>query len=300
MTERVNLETFINSTIANVQLSAFRMQKLQEQITTGKKINRASDDPAGARRVLSLRAEGLRLGQYSKNIGTSIQSLEYSASVLNNAADFLSRIQELAIQGVNGATDQGGRDAIASEINGIIESMLQIANTSRMGLYIFAGTKTTTIPFESTRNSAGDVSAVTYMGNREKIKYPVGPGFSSQVNQPGAEAFMDNDLFSSIISLRDSLATGALQFARNEMTNIENAHTDITHFISKAGATSSALGFSENRIKDTQVALQATLGDVEGADLAELVLKLKEQEGVLQASLASGVFMLNTSILDYM
>ena len=300
MTERVNLETFINSTIASVQLSAYRMQQYQEKITTGKEINRASDDPAGAIKVLSLRSEGLKLDQYSENIGSSIQSLEFTSSTLNGAADFLSRIQELSIQGVNGATDQGGRNAIAAEINGILESMLQVANTARMGLYLFAGTKTTTRPFETTRDSAGEVSAVTYMGNREKIKYPVGPGFSSQVNQPGAEVFMDNDLFSTIITLRDSFASGAVQFAKDELTNIEDAHTDIVHFISKAGAVASALEFSNNRIADTKVALQSTLGDIEGADLAEIILKLKEQEGILQASLASGMFMLNTSILNYM
>lgn len=300
MTERVNLETFINSTIASVQLSSFRMQKYQEKITTGKEINRASDDPAGARKVLSLRSEGLKLEQYSKNIISSIQSLEFTTSTLNGAADFLARAQELAIQGVNGATDQEGRDAVASEINGILESMLQVANTSRMGRYIFAGTKTTTTPFEVTRNSAGDISGVTYNGNREKIKYPVGPGFSSQVNQPGEEVFMDNNLLASIISLRDNLANGAVNLALDNLGDIKDAYTDVTQFISKSGAVASALEFSDNRIADTKVALQATLGDLEGADLAEIVLKLKEQEGILQAALASGMFMLNTSILDYM
>ncbi len=300
MTERVNLESIINSTIANVQLSANRMQKLQEQVTTGKIINRPSDDPAGARRVLSLRSEDLRLEQYSKNIVTSTQSLDFSSSALNTVADYVQRIQELAIQGVNGSTDQDGRDAIASEMNGILESILQVANTSRMGLYIFAGTKTTTRPFDPTRNSAGDVSVVTYEGNRQKIKYPVGPGFNSQANQSGAEPFMDSKLFSTIISLRDDLKSGALQFAKDGLGNLENAYTDVTHYMSKAGAVSSALEFSDNRIKDTQVALQATLGDVEGADLAEVILRLKEQEVVLQAALSSGVFMLNTSILDYM
>jgi flagellar hook-associated protein 3 FlgL len=300
MTERVNLETFINSTIASVQLSSFRMQKYQEKITTGKEINRASDDPAGTRKVLSLRSEGLKLEQYSKNIISSIQSLEFTTSTLNGAADFLARAQELAIQGVNGATDQEGRDAVASEINGILESMLQVANTSRMGRYIFAGTKTTTTPFEVTRNSAGDISGVTYNGNREKIKYPVGPGFSSQVNQPGEEVFMDNNLLASIISLRDNLANGAVNLAFDNLGDIKDAYTDVTQFISKSGAVASALEFSDNRIADTKVALQATLGDLEGADLAEIVLKLKEQEGILQAALASGMFMLNTSILNYM
>jgi flagellar hook-associated protein 3 FlgL len=276
------------------------MQKLQEQVTTGKKINRPSDDPAGARRVLSLRSEDLRLEQYSKNIVTSTQSLDFSSSALNTVADYVQRIQELAIQGVNGSTDQAGRDAIASEMNGILEQILQVANTSRMGLYIFAGTKTTTRPFDPARNSAGDVSAVTYQGNRQKIKYPVGPGFSSQVNQPGAEPFMDSKLFSTIISLRDDLKSGAIQFAMDGLGNLNSAYSDVTHYMSKAGAVSSALGFSDNRIKDTQVALQATLGEVEGADLAEVILRLREQEVVLQAALASGVFMLNTSILDYL
>ena len=300
MTERVTLETIINSTIASVQLSSLRMQKYQEKITTGKEINRASDDPAGTRKVLSLRSEGLKLEQYSKNIVSSIQSLEFTTSTLNGAANFLQRVQELAIQGVNGATDQEGRNAVASEINGILESMLQIANTSRSGRYIFAGTKTTTMPFEVTRNSAGEISGVTYNGNREKIRYPVGPGFSSQVNQPGEEVFMDNNLLASIISLRDNLANGAVNLALDNLGDIKDAYTDVTQFISKGGAVASALEFSDNRIKDTQVALQTTLGDLEGADLAEIVLKLKEQEGVLQAALASGMFMLNTSILDYM
>jgi flagellar hook-associated protein 3 FlgL len=300
MTERVTLETIINSTIASVQLSSLRMRKYQEKITTGKEINRASDDPAGTRKVLSLRSEDLKLEQYSKNIVSSIQSLEFTTSTLNGAANFLQRVQELAIQGVNGATDQEGRNAVASEINGILESMLQIANASRSGRYIFAGTKTTTTPFEVTRNSAGEISGVTYNGNREKIRYPVGPGFSSQVNQPGEEVFMDNNLLASLISLRDNLANGAVSLASGNLGNVKNAYTDVTQFISKGGAVASALEFSDNRIKDTQVALQTTLGDLEGADLAEIVLKLKEQEGVLQAALASGMFMLNTSILDYM
>ena len=64
MTTRVNLETFINTTLANVQQSTSNMSKLQEQISTGKTVNRASDDPAGARKILSLRSEDLKLDQY--------------------------------------------------------------------------------------------------------------------------------------------------------------------------------------------------------------------------------------------
>ena len=170
MTTRVNLETFINTTLANVQQSTSNMSKLQEQISTGKKINRPSDDPAGARKILSLRSEDLRLDQYASNIKTATQSLDFNASVLQSTSDILQRITELTMQGVGDATDQHGKKIIANEINQLLETVLQSGNAKRLGRYTFGGTETTTVPFEPTRDSSGNISAVTYNGNREKLQ----------------------------------------------------------------------------------------------------------------------------------
>ena len=82
MGTRVNLETFISTTLANVQKSTSNMSRLQEQISTGKKVNRASDDPAAARKILSLRSEDLRLDQFASNLQTATHALDFSASTL--------------------------------------------------------------------------------------------------------------------------------------------------------------------------------------------------------------------------
>jgi flagellar hook-associated protein 3 FlgL len=275
------------------------MQKLQEQIATGKKIIRPSDDPDGARKVLNFRSEDLKLEQFSKNVQTSMQSIQYSESILQNTADAINRVQELIVQGVNPTTAQGVRDVIAKEIDGMLETVLANANSQRLGRYIFAGTETSTKPFETARNANGEVTAVTYMGNREKIEYSVGPGMNVQVNQTGAEVFMDSKIFNTLITIRDSLAVGAIEIARAGLDDIVVVQEGIMDSIVKAGATASSLEFTDNRIKDATISFAAALGEVEGADIAELVLKLAEQENIFQAALASGVLVFKTSILDY-
>jgi flagellar hook-associated protein 3 FlgL len=299
MPDRVNLETLINTTIMNAQLSSFRMQKLQEQISTGKKINRPSDDPDGTRKVLNLRSEDLKLDQYSSNVQASIRSIEYSESVLQNTVNLIQKVQEITVHGVNATTEQVTREVIATEIDQILESILQDANSTRLGRYIFAGTETSTTPFETTRNSKGKVTTVTYKGNREKIEYPVGPGINTQVNHTGAEVFIDTKLFDTLISIRDNLANGAIQFAAGGLDDLENAHNSILDSITKGGATISNLEITDNRIKDAKLSFADEIGEIESADIAELVLRLKEQESIFQATLASGAFMLQTSILDF-
>ena len=299
MATRVNLETFISSTLANVQKSTSNMSRLQEQISTGKKVNRASDDPAGARKILSLRSEDLRLDQYASNIQTATQSLDFNAAALSNTSDIVQRITELTMQGVSGATDQSGRTIIANEINQLLETIMQSANSKRLGRYTFAGTETTTEPFVAARNSSGNISSVAYKGNRETIQYNVGPNTNTTVNLTGDEVFMQTRLFDTIVKIRDNLFDGAITFATNELTNLDNGAQNILNSIAKAGGISSTLELTGNRIDDTKLSLQEVLASAESADIAELVLKLTEQQSIFEASLSSGSYIFKTSILNY-
>jgi flagellar hook-associated protein 3 FlgL len=299
MSTRVNLETFISTTLANVQKSTSNMSKLQEQISTGKKVNRSSDDPAAARKILSLRSEDLRLDQYASNIQTATQSLDFNASALQNTSDILQRITELTMQGVSDSTDQNARTIIANEIDTLLENIVQSGNAKRLGRYTFAGTETTTVPFDESRNSQGRISSVAYKGNRETIEYNVGPGTNSVVNLTGQEVFMDSDLFGTIIKIRDNLLGGTPTAARDELGNLDSAAQTILNSVAKAGGISSTLQLTGNRIADTKLSLQEVLASAESADIAELVLKLTEQQSIFEASLSSGSYIFKTSILNY-
>jgi len=300
MATRVNLETFISTTLANVQKSTANMSSLQEKISTGKKVNRASDDPAGARKILSLRSEDLRLDQYASNIQTATQSLDFSAAALQNTSDIVQKITELTMQGVSDSTDQSGRTIIANEINQLLETIMQSANAERLGRYTFAGTETTTIPFVASRDSNGNISSVTYNGNRENVEYNVGPNTNTIVNLTGDEVFIQSRVFSTIVNIRDNLADGAVTFARDELDNLDVASKQILNSIAKAGGISSTLELTGNRVADTKLSLQEVLASAESADVAELVLKLTEQQSIFEASLSSGSYIFKTSILNYL
>ena len=94
--------------------------------------------PAGTRKILSLRSDGLRLDQYASNIQTATSALSFNESSLNTVADVLQRITELTIQGVSDTAGQETRNINASEINQLLETILQSANSKRSGSYIFS------------------------------------------------------------------------------------------------------------------------------------------------------------------
>ncbi len=299
MTTRVTLETLVNSTLTSVQKSTSNMSRLQEQISTGKKINRPSDDPAATRKILSLRTDGLRLDQYTSNIQTATSALGFNESTLNTVADALQRIVELTMQGVSDTAGQETRNINAGEINQILDTVLQSANSKRLGSYIFSGTETTTKPFEISRNSKGEIDNVTYNGNSENIEYNIGPNSNARVNQTGNEIFMNTDLFGAVIRVRDNLADGTITFARAELDNLETAAQNIRNSIAKAGGIASTLELSSNRIEQTRLSLRETIASSESADIAETILKLTEQQSIFEASLASSSYIFRTSILNY-
>ncbi len=300
MPSGVTLETLVNTTLRKISSNSSRMQELQEQIASGKKINRPSEGPAAARKILSLNTEYHKLDQYSSNIQNATESLEFNASVLTSIADLVNKVQELTVKGVSDTTDANGRKIIASEINAILEDLLRNANSKQAGRYVFSGTETTSTPFTATKDSTNKISSVSYNGNREKIEYQVGPGVNVQVNQTGEDVFIGNNLFNTIISVRDNLETGALKFAQNELDNIESAHDGILSLISKAGGIAKTLKLTDNRIEETRLSVASSLSETESADITELVLKLKEQENIFQATLASSTLIFRNTILDFL
>ncbi len=299
MSTRVTLETFIGTTLANVQKSTSNMSRLQEQISTGKKVNRASDDPAAARKILSLRSEDLGLDQFASNVQTATQTLDFSASSLQNTSDILQKITELTMQGVSSTVDQNGRTIIANEINQLLETIMQSANSKRLGRYVFAGTNTTTVPFVAARDASGKIASVAYNGNRESIAYNVGPNINTVVNLTGDEVFVNSNMFDTIIRVRDNLTSGAISFARNELDNLDSAAKNVLNSIAKAGGISGTLQLTGSRIEETKLSLQEVLASAESADIAELVLKLTEQQSIFEASLSSGSYIFKTSILNF-
>ena len=299
---RITQESLSRTTLSNIKLNYKKMQEIQEKLSSGKQINRPSDDPSGARKVLGLRAEELQVQQFLDNTETAKEQINYTSNTLESIQELFLKIKNLAIQAGNDTLGQSDRNIIANELDELLESVLQNANTDNNGRYIFSGTKTLTSAFTATRDSNGNISSVSYNGNNEEIKYQIGPDTFIQVNLPGGKLFQDNKAFSTLISLRDSLKAStfdstAFSNLRNTLDTATNAlSTEITRF----GAKANRLEMTTNSLGNSQTALKELISYTEDADIASLIMDLKHQENVLQSSLKTGAMVIQSTLLDFL
>lgn len=140
----------------NIQKNRSELASLQNQAATGKKLATPSDDPTGATKVLSNRAELKNLEQYEKNIFFAKNFLETTESTIAQMGDALIRVKELALQAASDTVGESQRVMIGSEIEQIRNSVLEMANRRVGERYLFGGFKTQSPPFSHEGEYLGD------------------------------------------------------------------------------------------------------------------------------------------------
>ena len=191
----------LNSTYNNMTFSLYRhtgaLTKLQEQMSTGSKINRPSDDPTGAYRVMGLSTQERSLANYMNNIHEASNLMQTASTALQDMSLALSQSKVNLTQITsgtygNGATGQQARSRMAAEIDDLLERTVASANTQVLGQYIFGGNATNTAPYTVTR-SDGQITSVTYAGSDQSRTVELSPGVTSKVLYNGSDLFQSDD-----------------------------------------------------------------------------------------------------------
>jgi flagellar hook-associated protein 3 FlgL len=191
MAIRITQGTLYARALSDMQRGLYRYSQLQTQVATGRRVNRPSDDPAAALRILPLRNDIRDLQQLGQNVSLARETLNTSAASLEDGSSIMQRARELATQASNGTLSGSDRQSIAAEIDQLLEQMLGIANSRRGDRYLFGGTETGSPPF-SLETVAGRTRAV-YGGNRDSLEVDVAPGVATELNVPGDSIFLSRD-----------------------------------------------------------------------------------------------------------
>ena len=279
---------------------------LQKQAATGQRISKPSDDPRAMRRVLDLNSEIKALHQYRDNMNKVQEYTDVaygSVSALNKISDRASEIATMA----DGMRGPDHMKAYAQEVNQMIEEAVRVANGNNRNVFMFSGTKTTTAPFEASRNTDGKISAVTYKGNANIIQTDVAEFSSVPVNflGEGPQGIIKNtttgsDFIRNLISLRDNLETNnATAIKETDLVNLGKDESNfITHF-SNIGAIQSRLETSDAISLKRLDALDPLISQEADVDLAQTLVRLNEIQNSYTAALQTGARLLQTSLLDY-
>ncbi len=282
---------------ADLSLVSSRLADIQRQVASGRQIDRASDDPAGALEALRYRRSLRSYEQYDRNIGDAKTWLRHGDNALEAIDGRLTRAQDLTIQADNGSLDTVARTAVANELRAIADEMIGLGNTRHLGRPIFGGT--------SGNPQAYDPSG-TFQGDTGVVNRTVGTGTSFQVNVTGPEVFgvenpgdpMNGNTFEVLREIADRVEAGLP--AASGLDALERAKANVHKAQSALGTRLASLENLEARAEGVTIEMRSALSQTEDVDLAEAILDLKSQEAAYTAALGVTGRILDRSLLDFL
>jgi flagellar hook-associated protein 3 FlgL len=187
-----SLNNIYNNVSFALNLHMKEMAILQEQTATGSRINRVSDDPTSAYRILGLNTSERALENYINILSDTMSTLELSSTVIQEISDGFTQTITLITQVTSGLYDDASRLRTASGIDDILEQTVSLANTQHMDQYLFGGTNTGNAPYTVTRTN-GKITKVTYTGSFEDRNIEVAPGVESSAFYIGDDIFRSDE-----------------------------------------------------------------------------------------------------------
>lgn len=270
-------------------------QAIQE-LSTGKKVNQPSDDPAAAAGLIVNNAETSDVNTYLSNISTLQNSMQEADSTLNSVVTALTQAISVGTEGASGTLNQTDRDALAQQVNGIQQQILEYANQSFEGNYLFAGTAVNTTPFVADSSSSG----VSYVGNSGVNSVQIGDGQTVPANLPGSQLFTasGSDVFQALSDLSSALSSGSnVSSAESE---VQTAFNYINAQRAFYGTTLDRLNTATSFLNSESTQLATEQNNLVGVDMATAASQLTQAEVALNAAMAAGGKISETTLLDYL
>jgi flagellar hook-associated protein 3 FlgL len=322
MTTRITSSMTSRHSLTDIMNNAARLDRARQALSSQKQIQQASDDPIGTTRAIGARADLAATAQYTSNVGLATGVLQTTDSSLDEMTQLLQRARELTVRAASDTVDQNSRNSIALEIDQIASQLKSAGNSNYAGVYLFAGTASTTKPYNTTAVPPND----SYAGNSGTIAREIGPNVSIQVNtlfntgtppligttpSPGATTnaatgltLGDGGLLGTLRTLADNLRSGTVvggnALKTTDLKALDTNLNTINSARATVGATLNRLEAAGNRLAVNKEASTDLLGKTEDVDIAQASIDYSAQQTVYQASLQVGAQIIQRSLLDFL
>jgi flagellar hook-associated protein 3 FlgL len=283
------------------------LSKSQAQIASGKQILNPSDAPDQAAMMARIKATLARQDNYSSALDTVQARLDMESTTLTSASDVLVRIKELAVQVNNGTQGTVSRMAIATEMKGLRDQLLSLANTrDTTGNYIFAGSKVNTPAFQ-----ADATGAVSYQGDQTRMNIAVGDQRQLPLNRPGTNAFVrvvrtdsgvatGTGFFQAVDDLITAVKGNNKSDMQRGLTEMDALHSGVVLAQADSGTSMKVVEQQGIMLDDTKITLRTALSKVEDLDMAAAITQMQKQMVSLEAAQASFAKISQMSLFKYL
>lgn len=302
-----NFDPARNSFLAGLQLLQQRMANDTEQLTTGFRINKASDSPGQIGDVVQLSSDIGRATQVQQNLQTVQGQVNSAESALQSATTLLDQIRSEGAQGANGTATIGDRTVLAQQVQQQLSQLVNISRTTFAGNYVFSGDSPTQPQYQlnlanpngvdrlvqtQTTAVASDVNGVTF-----------GVGLTAQTifdHRNSDDSLASDNVFAAVNTLRVALQNNDQTGITNALQSIQDASSYLNQQLGYYGAIQNRLSSSLTAAQQVQVQWQGSLSNVRDADIAALGTDLTQAETNQNAALGAQAQMPRSSLFDYL
>ena len=288
--------------VYNLNKHLYNISKYSNDLSSGKNVQKPSDDPTGSTLVLKLQSSIQLNEQYTRNIEDGELRLNMAEDVLNDVQTLTSRAKDIAIMGSNTTVNEADRKIMAEEVNQLVEHLSSIINRKSVDNYLFGGTQADKSPFVENRNSDGEIESISIQGDISgKLIRTVGEGTNVQVNMNGNGLFYgDDNLFDSLLILREALQNNQRENISDELGNLNDLFDKAVGLMSEVGAKTKYLLDRKDEMNMETVNLQDRISQISDTDYADSMIQLQEEQVLYEAALAVGGKILQSTLMSFL
>jgi flagellar hook-associated protein 3 FlgL len=283
---------YVTSLVSALDQTQVSEQQLTSQLSSGVRVNSLSDDPIAAGQNVLLLNQIQRDDSFTQSSSLVQGQLQVADSALGSVVSQLTQAISLATSGSNGTLNSSQLQSISTQLAGIRDEVVSLANTSYQGQYVFGGSLNSTEPF--TTDTTTSPATTTYNGD-ENINYLQTPnGQSIQLNIPGDQIFTTSGSNSALQALNNLIAdfasgssTGSavsgLQSLSTSLNYISQQRVTLDNSLTRLTAATDAVSSEQTQLTAAQTNLMQ-------ADLADVATKLslsKTQQTALESVISA-------------
>lgn len=306
---RVTQSMLSNNMLRNLSNSYNKMANLQDQLATGSKLNKPSNDPVGTVKSMGYNSTLTKNAQFTRNVTEVTSYLESSDSALSLIGSGLQRVKELTVQAATDTVSDSDREAIRAEIDQIRQQFRDVANTQVGDKYIFSGSKTLTplFPSASENSLAGEtIDEADMGGNDDALPVELYDGITLDMNTSAKTMFKQIDDFMSelqtALSDPDALNEGSTSgTAIGELLGKLAEVTD-TALMQRAqvGAKENRVDAMVERLSSQKLTATKAKSDTEDVEYEQAITQLTTEQSIHQAALSVGAKIIQTTLINFL
>lgn len=278
-------ELFLND-IENVTA---RLTYEQEELATGRRVTSPSIDPAAAGTDIALTASLDANAVYRSNSQDALSWLNETDSTLQSVSSYLSRAYQLAIEAANGSLSQTDLQAIAAEVQSLVNATQEVEASQFEGLPLFGGTS----------GAAYGTAAFTAATN-QPFRLRIGSTLTLAVSVTDYQAFQATGVDPSLQKLESDLSSGNTSAFAADAQAIQTAQAKLLGVIAGVAANTSLTESQQSFLQNEQVSLLTAQQETVGADAAQVATAYGRDQSIYQDALAAAAKVLQPSLLNYL